>query len=266
MSAARNPFNYPLNPNYGHGVYHRRVRLSPEQDSNGQYILAELEDCNHGFVIKVYFDQNQVTAIEPEAKRIPLTTCAGAAKVLEELIGFGIHSASRELYAKLDLSAHCTHWLDLSIWAIAHAGRCIRTEEFSVRDYHITVPDELEEGTNTQLLLNNQPILQWHIKDWVLTHPEKYQGKPFYKGFAAWANGIDDDLEREAAFVLQKAYFVSRARLYDINSLAGEAASKHSMMLGACYSYSEPRVKIAERTAGTVRDFSDCPEQLLTFS
>ena len=79
MSDSRNPFDYPLNPNYGQGVFHRKIRFSKGNDSDGDFVFGELEDCNHGFCIKVYFSNGIVTAIQPEAKRIPLSTCAGAA-------------------------------------------------------------------------------------------------------------------------------------------------------------------------------------------
>ena len=263
--SSRNPFNYPLNPDYGQGAFHRKIRLQPLKDNSGRFIQAELEDCNHGFTLKLYFDQQQVTRILPEAKRIPLTTCAAAGQMLDALIGMNIHSPSRELYAQLDLSSHCTHWLDLAIWAIAHAGRCSASDTWHDRVYHAIIPDELEHGTQATLLLNQEVLLDWQLKDWQVIQPSAYAGQPFYKGFAAWANDIADPQEREAAFMLQKAYFVSRAMLYAIDQLAGEPASKHQMMLGACFSYSQPRVSVAQRTAGSVRDFSDNSAALLKF-
>ncbi len=261
MSDPRNPFDYQINPKYGEGVFHRKIRLSNGQDEQGLFVYAELEDCNHGFCIKIYHDQQQVTNIEPKAKRIPLTTCAGAAAPLQGLVGQIIHQDSKSLNESLNPQANCTHWLDLSIWALAHASR----QDQDVREYHIQIPDEMEGGTQAQLYVDGQLTLDWTIENWNVVTPQAYAGKPFYKGFAAWANDIQDPIEKEAAFVLQKGYFVSRARYYDIDQLAGEKANNHTMMIGACYSYSEPRVSIAERTDGTVRDFTNHAEQLLKF-
>ena len=261
MSDPRNPFNYPINPKYGEGVFHRKIRLQNGQDETGMFVFAELEDCNHGFCIKIYHNQQEVTAILPEAKRIPLTTCAGAAEPLKRLIGENIHQNSKSLNERLNPQANCTHWLDLSIWALAHASRGVKHE----RVYHIQIPDEMEGGTQAQLFVNNTLTLDWTIENWTVKTPLIYAGQPFYKGFAAWANNIQDPIEREAAFVLQKGYFVSRARYFNIDQLAGEKANEHTMMLGACYSYSEPRVSVAQRTKGTVRDFTGQAEQLLKF-
>lgn len=127
------------------------------------------------------------------------------------------------------------------------------------------IPDEMSEGTQCTLHLNNQLLLDWNVKDWTIQTPQKYHGLPFYKGFASWANKIEDAELKAAAFILQKAYFVSRARYYDIEALAGEKADNHDMMIGACYSYSPPRVHIAERTSGTIRDFTKTTENLLRF-
>jgi hypothetical protein len=261
MSDSRNPFDYPLNPNYGQGVFHRKIRFSKGNDSDGDFVFGELEDCNHGFCIKVYFSNGIVTAIQPEAKRIPLSTCAGAAGPLRDLIGKKIQDSSKALHSQMNPQGNCTHWLDLSIWAINYAAG----DYDETHTYHMQIPDELDHGTPCTLHLNQQLLMEWTVKDWVIQTPEAYHGLPFYKGFAAWANKIDDTKLKAAAFILQKAYFVSRARYYDIEALAGEKADNHDMMIGACYSYSPPRVHIAERTSGTVRDFTQQPEQLLRF-
>jgi len=261
MSDSRNPFNYPLNPQYGKGVFHRKLRFTPGSDEKGHFIDAQLEDCNHGFCIKVYHNGENVTAIAPEAKRIPLSTCEGAKKPLEALVGKSLHDSAKTLNEKMNPQGNCTHWLDLSIWAIAQAAKGLD----EVLEYHIQIPDELDQGSATKLYKNGDLLLDWHIKDWTVQKPENFAGQPFYKGFAAWANTIEDAELREAAFVLQKGYFVSRARYYDIDALAGEKANAHTMMIGACYSYSEPRVSVAERTKGTVRDFTNKEAQLLKF-
>lgn len=122
MSDSRNPFNYPLNPNYGQGVFHRKIRFSMNKDADGRYVYGELEDCNHGFCVKIYIENNTVSAIKPEAKRIPLSTCAGASGPLKELIGKNILDSSKQLHSQMNPQGNCTHWLDLSIWAINYAA------------------------------------------------------------------------------------------------------------------------------------------------
>jgi hypothetical protein len=256
MSDHRNPFNYPLNPQFGKGIYRRRIRLSHENN----YVLGELEDCNHGFSVRVYHDFSKVTSIEAQHHRIPFSTCGGAKDPLLALIGLPLGLTLQELSAKIDTRANCTHWLDLTLLAISHISCCE-----SVREYNIEVPDEMDT-TKAKVYCNGNLIHQWQLKDWTILTPENLQGNTLFKGFSAWANAafIEED-EKAAAFILQKGYFVSRARRFDLDKVAGESAKAHHMMAGACYSYSEPQASTAVRTNKTTRDFSNTPEELLLF-
>lgn len=256
MADHRNPFNYPINPTFGQGIFRRKIRLSAFEGG----VSGELEDCNHGFCVKIYHDGLNVTDIRGEAKRIPLTTCTGAEAALQNLIGTELTASSKAIIEKLDLTSHCTHWLDLAILCISHS---LRSE--NERIYEIAIPDEAVGPTNAQLFCNGELLLDWQAQDWIIQEPVKYKNNTLYKGFASWANAIDDKNDQEAAFVMQKGYFVSRARRFDIAALADEPANTHTMMRGACYSYSEPRVDFAQRTIGSVRDFTDTEEQLLKF-
>ena len=47
MTYKRNPFNYPENPDFGQGIYRRRIRL---ENHNG-WVSGDIEDCNHGFQV-----------------------------------------------------------------------------------------------------------------------------------------------------------------------------------------------------------------------
>ncbi|NRB37809.1 MAG: DUF2889 domain-containing protein [Pseudomonadales bacterium] len=258
-----NPLNYPINPDFGSGIFRRRVRLQKAEDEKGLYVLGELEDCNHGFISKVYYANNKVTDIQAQAIRIPLTTCHGALEPLKALIGSELALSAKEQMSKLDILSQCTHWLDLTLLCMQQA-----TSEERCRDYIIDVPDELSgQSTTATVRCNGEIIHQWKIQKWQIQQPETLLGNTLYKGFASWANKqfADDEKALQGAFILQKAYFVSRARPFDLKKLAGESATQHSMMIGACYSYSEPQVSEALRTKDTVRDFTDTPEQLLQF-
>jgi hypothetical protein len=257
MADPRNPFDYPINPAFGSGIYRRRIRLTSQQGS----VLGELEDCNHGFSVRVYHDFTTVTGIEAQHHRIPFTTCGGASEPLMKLIGLPVGLSSQELSAKVETRANCTHWLDLSLLAIRHISRCE-----SVREYNIAIPDEAGKATQAKVYCNGNLIHSWLLQDWIIQQPETLAGNTVFKGFSAWANtAFTDEEEKEAAFILQKGYFVSRARRFDLDILAGESASAHASMAGACYSYSAPQSGIAVRTDKTTRDFTHIPEELLLF-
>lgn len=257
FSDPRNPFNYPINPDFGHGVYRRRIRL----EQLGNSVDGKLEDCNHGFCVMVYHDGEKVTAIEPEHKRVPYTTCGGAGRELQALVGTPLGLSSQELAERVNPRANCTHWLDLTLLAIRHAAR-----NETVRQYDVEVPDEDNRATDAKVFRNNELVHHWLMRDWVLQAPEEMAGNTLFRGFSAWANSaFTDEEDKEAAFILQKGYFVSRARRFDIEKVSGESAAAHMSMRDACYSYSAPQRDSAVRTSGTTRDFTDTPEELLTF-
>lgn len=245
-----------LNPDYGKGVFRRRIRLN---GTDGQ-VCAELEDTNHGFRAKVFHDGQQVTDIQSEALRIPLSTCGGASEPLKALIGMPLDTPTKNITLAVDPRANCTHLYDLTLLAIAH---CLRGN--TSRQYDMEVDDQLEqEPAESRLYRNQQLVMTWQARDWLIS-AGPHTGNPLFKGFAAWANEAFSGDEQEAAFALQKAYFVSQARRYKMDALAGTPANDQPQMKGVCFSYSPPNIDRAIRTANNTRDFTDCPEQLLKF-
>jgi hypothetical protein len=245
-----------LNPDYGHGIFRRRIRLV----GSGAKVCAELEDTNHGFRSTVFHDGNKVTDIHAEALRAPLSTCGGAIEPLKQLIGTTLDASTKDITTRIDPRANCTHLYDLTLLAIAH---CLRGEV--TRQYDMEVEDQPSATpAESRCYRDHQLMLVWQARDWQIS-AGPHSGKPLFKGFAAWAAGAFSGDEQEAAFALQKAYFVSQARRFNVDDLAGTSADDQPHMNGVCFSYSSPNIERAVRTANSTRDFSDCPEQLLTF-
>lgn len=258
MKDARNPFNYPQNPDFGEGVYRRAIRL----EQHDGYVSGDLEDSNHGFQVQLYHDGKQVTAVKGQARRVPFTTCPEAIDPLQALVGMPLGLSAYELSKRVNPRANCTHWLDLALLALVHAARVNEP----VREYSVAVPDEDDKPTTVTVQRNGEEVLQWQVQEWVVQKPAYLAANTLFKGFSRWASDLlADEDEKEAAFVLQKGYFVSRARRFHINSMAGESANAHATMFDACFTYSEPRRSIAKRTLDTAYDFTDTPEQLLQF-
>ena len=250
--------NYPRNPGYGSGVYRRRIRLEQRDGC----VFGALEDTNHGFTVSVYHDGERVTAINAEAKRIPYTTCPGATQAIKNHVGVEIRSTLRDLNLHMPPSSNCTHLLDLTLQAIRHAA-----SPQPVKQWDIAVTDQTDtEDCICTVWRDGEQIFQWKARDLQLTDPPEFAGKPFYLGFGKWASKHFAVDELEAAFMLQKGYFVSLARLFDVEAMAGEPAlASQQGMGGACYTYSSPQIEQGVRTAGGVRDFSDADEKLLRF-
>ncbi len=252
--------DYPRNPNYGTGVYRRRIRLEQRENS----VFGALEDTNHGFTVTVTHDGERVTAIDAQTRRIPYTSCPGAVEPIKGYIGTNIHASLRELNFHMPPSSNCTHLLDLTIMAIRHAA-----SSQAVRQWDIAITDQTDTADAVCTIhRDGEKIFEWQARDLQLTAPAVFAGNPFYLGFGKWATKHFDDLdELEAAFALQKGYFVSLARFFDVEKMAGEPAlaSKEGMG-GACFTYSSPNIEQGVRTAGCVRDFTHHEEQLLKFT
>lgn len=254
MSAPYALYNRPLNPDFGSGIYRRRIRL---QGNPGQ-VIAELEDCNHGFRSVIFHDGETVTAIQPEALRVPLTTCDGALKPLRLLVGTPLTQSSRDISQAVDPKSQCTHLYDLTVLAIHHARRGTCDRQFD-----IAIPDEKDGPTEATVSLDGVVLLRWTIANWVLQNPGELNGLSLGKGFSKWASTLYQGDEQEAAFALQKGYFVSGARRYDIAKLAGLKVTDSNGI--ACYSYSPEHIGQAVRTANSTRDFTEGEAQLLKF-
>lgn len=257
---------YPRNPGYGSGIFRRRIRLTRIGLSQTgpceatEQVLGELEDCNHGFRVRVYHDGDKVVAIEPEFMRIPFTTCATADLPLQKLVGATLQSDSKVLARFARPGSNCTHLLDLSLLAIAHAGGSDNLTQWDVE-----VTDESDDASQLKVLRNGAVIHHWQAREFALTGPAPLAGNTLFKGFSGWANELFSGLEHEAAHILQKGYYVAQARRYDVDSKAGELAIQHDTMLGNCHTYSAEFASKAIRNANTIRDFTADPEQLLKF-
>ena len=255
MNTNSAPANHPMNPDYGQGIFRRRIRL---QQQPGK-VIAELEDCNHGFRSVVHHDGHKVTNIEPESLRVPLTSCSQATKLVVDLIGAQLSANNGELAQIANPKSNCTHLYDLTVLAIHHATRAE-----AERLYDIVIPDENNGQTCAQLFCNGELLLSWSVANWQLQNPELH-GLSLAMGFGKWASNKYQGEQREAAFMLQKGYMVSNARRYDMSKIQGTPATVVEGMSGACYSYMPEIVITAHRTYNSTRDFTDCEEKLLRF-
>lgn len=248
---------HPSNPDYGHGAFRRRIRLS----HSNQSISAELEDCNHGFRLNIQYRDHSISTIDVETVRYPLNTCPGAAEPLQKLIGCRLDANIDELKAASQPRSNCTHLYDLALLAMAHGQR-----PEGIRVYDVEVPDSLGADQAMTVYRDGQLVHHWLTDQQHIVEPAELLGKPIMKGFSQWSQQQFDNKDQlEAAQVLQRGFFVARARRVELNNRGGHPAIKDSMMAGACYSYSPEVIEQGIRLPGTVRDFSDCPEQLLTF-
>lgn len=260
-----NPEKFKANPDYGKGVFRRRIRLTRTQDAPlcGE-VHGALEDCNHGFQSTVQFSDGVVTAIQPRFMRIPFTTCDGAWKPLQTLIGVPITATTAELLSLSPPLSNCTHLHDLTLLAITHAGR----QEWEVQ-YDVEVTDAVNGISDLRVWRSVDGgarllIHHWQSNNYLVSSPEALKDKPLFFGFSRWANELFQGIDNEAAFILQKGNLVSIGRMLDVDGMAGSRAKDENDRT-ACFTYSPENSSNAYRLANTVRDFTHHEEQLLKF-
>lgn len=257
MMAAK-PFEMVVNPEYGSGMYRRRVRL---QHLDGQSVLAEMEDDQHGFRIVLQHNGKTVTAIHPESLRIPMTTCGGAGDVLAQLAGVPLSVSPRSLAAHSNPRSHCTHQFDLLGFAITHALR-----DVAMRQYDIAIHDVIDGVQRVVGEIDGVVVFDWQLRDHVIQTAGVWHNVNVQKGFAQWAELHLPPDQLELALVVQRGMLVSTTRRVLIEPMEGMGLLDDPMTKGVCYSYSEPVIQNAIRYGSNNRNFTHAPEQLLRFA
>lgn len=242
-----------LNPDFGSGALRRRIRLI----ATPGLVRAGVEDSYHSFRLDLSHDDGLVSDIKTHALRYPLNTCPLASEPLQRLIGLPLSTPWSDLMARENPRAHCTHLYDLFFLAMTHVSRG------GQRTYDITIPDESPGPVWSTVHRDGAEVLRWKTQAGIVLEPDALAGRPLLKGFSRWAAEQLSGDELEAAVVLHKGYFVSRARRFDIAGGAGRSVAHLEVMRGACFSYSEPRMSVAVRMAGHVIDTSSPTTPLL---
>lgn len=244
------------NADYGSGVYRRRIALNATVDG----VLAEMEDNQHGFRLRLNHDGESITALEAEVLRYPFNTCPGAVEPLRALIGTPLDIDVAALRRIIEPGFNCTHLYDLATLALAQQRRGLGR-----RMYDVVVPDERDGETSATVALDGVSVHRWRIREQRLVAPAALAGESMMSGYFKWTSRCFGGDALEAAQVIQRGYFVAQARRYDFKNSVGAPASDDNMPQGSCYSYNHGVVEQAVRT-GTTRDFSDCAEALLQFN
>lgn len=245
-----------LNPLYGQGCYRRRILLQRTDFS----VVAELEDDYHGFRIAMAHDGRHITRIEAQSLRIPTTACLEAPALLHALVGRPLTPDRRQFRQASAPRLHCTHLHDLLWLAMAQACRTSIT-----RLYDIQVPDVRAGVSRATVQLDGQEVLAWETNLDELSGPAEHAGKPLRDGFSRWVSADYCADQLEAAYVLQIAIMVARARQLDVEAMRAARTVPVKALIGACHAFQADVVARAYPVLGAVRDFSERPESLLHF-
>lgn len=238
---------------FGTGALRRRIRLLAQ---NG-LVRAGVEDSYHSFRLALRHDGKVITRIDAQGVRFPLSTCPGAVTALRDLEGESLTAPPIDVAHRHAPRSHCTHLYDLTLLAMAHALRK------GSRQYDVEIPDEHPDPVWSRVWRDGIEIHCWRTFNNKILAPRRLADHPMLRGFSLWASRQFAGDALEAAHVLHKGYFVSRARPWDVDADAGQSVAHHQIMVGKCYSYSPAVMATAIRQRGMTIDTSDQSIDLL---
>jgi hypothetical protein len=245
---AQPPDQYAAASDYGRGIFRRRIRLM-QQDG---LVTGMLDDTHHAIWVRIGHDGTVVTTVAGGFSRMPNTACPGAGIALRELRGMPLTTPLSELYGGGRPLRNCTHMFDVAALAVSHARR-----ETGTRVFDVTIPDALTGPQKVEVRIDGRIIHDWLVDDGRIVEPAAYAGRAIIGGFSAWAYATFEGDFLEAALVLQKGWFLSRARRYVVDSAPPVAlATFRATRSGVCYAYTDPQLSTAWTVPGYVRDFS----------
>lgn len=236
--------HFPINPDFGRGVYRRRLRFAC--DPRG--MVALVDDTHHSYWLSLDHDGEQVIAIDAGFMRAPTTACRGARAGLAALIGAPVAASARDIVARLPAASNCTHLGDLACWSLAQAGRSAVWE--------IAIPDQAAAPVWIEICRDGTAVHRWLVANQHIIAPTTLAGRPMMKGFIAWARTAFDDHDLLAATMLQRGLFVARGREHTVDQGEPTPLAIADGMAGMCWSYSGSRLDDAVGMLGYVRDFT----------
>jgi hypothetical protein len=242
---------------FPHGSYRRRIRVVAVSDAT---VEGGLEDDQHYFTVVVHHDGHVVTSIAATSVRAPWSTCPDAARELQSLVGMPLSDRCTAVSDWTVSRMHCTHQLDLTALAIAHAARVVAGGP-EQRQYDAEVPFGLLDGAEKTVTLarDGNPQLRWTVQGATVVAPEPFAGAP--RGFARWAETALSPDDAEAAVVLKRACSIGMSRGIDLDSYPTLADMPG--LSPVCFSMQPQRAPVAFRNRGLIRNYDAHVDDML---
>lgn len=188
--------------------------------------------------------------------RFPADTCPKAGAILEELCSLPVDIDPQALFAGGRARRNCTHLFDIAVLALTFIPKkeVERTFDFFIPDAH--GPDRI-----LRACVNGIVVHDWRVEDEIITAPASLSGIDMARGFIGQMTKVMSGVDLETALMLQKSLHVARGRLRISDQSPGRSLADAVDMLGACYTYSQPRFSVAVEVGGYIRDFSNGVEE-----
>lgn len=216
--------------------FRRRFRITPSQGR----VQTEVEDDFHCMSVIIQHDGTIATAVEPEMRRVPWTTCPGAIDQLKQTFT-GV--ALKDFAKRGEKLANCTHLHDLAVLAAGHA--------FDVAQsiYDILVSDPVEGKRRAELRCSGERLIGWTEANFEIVEPVAAAGVRL-DNMRTWIDSLDPKLQ-EAARLLRWGNMIANGRIIPL-----EQQSDATKMPPNCYTFQPQRAVIAQRV-GVIKSFSD---------
>lgn len=249
----------PTRSDFGSGCYRRAIVL----EADGAEVRGELADDFHHFAVRLRHDRERAIEVHGEDVRVPWATCPGAVEPLRRMEGTPLDRSLPDLVRHTDARAQCTHLHDLACLAVAHAARVAEGGQ-ATRRYDVAVPDREAGATRARLARDGEPLATWHVAGLGLDHvePPPLAGMPLRgAGFHRFLAGLADPDLAEAAWVFQRAIFISMGRQWDFDRMDG-AWHFAGVVGSSCHTFDPGRIGEARRRHGSVRDFAHAADRI----
>lgn len=222
--------------------FRRRIRINPAATA----VQAELEDDYHCMSVVLRHHEDVVRDVEVDMRRVPWTTCPGAAdKLKQDLRGKKLG----ELASNQGKQQHCTHLFDLSQWAAGHA------HDAQAIVFDIAVSDPVDGTSDASLDKNGETVMRWQVRGFDFVAPAALKDFGLFS-MKPWIATLSEQ-QQEYARILQWGTILSHGRTQPL-----ENQSDASRMPPNCYTFQPERAAVAKRV-GEIRDFSSLSEQPL---
>lgn len=216
--------------------FRRRFRITPQATR----VCCEVEDDYHCMMVIVEHDGQRATAILPDMRRAPWTTCPGAERQLQDTFT-GLPLAEFES-RRSEKKSNCTHLYDLAILAASHA------QDGEETVYDILVSDPVDGKRLAELRKNGSTVMSWAESEFKMTEPAELEGMMLYD-LKSWIGTLAPE-QQEYARLLQWGNMLANGRSYPI-----ELQSDATKLPPNCYTFQPEQAKTAKRV-GEIKDFS----------
>ncbi len=247
--------HYPPNPDYGSGVFRRRLRMA----AAGRVVRAVLNDPYHAMWVDLSLEGSRIDDVRAGMWRNPKNACPGAVHALRELVGMEVAAAAASIFSEGRAGRNCTHLLDLARFGL---GCHLRGETARVLD--LTVADADTAGrSRIRAEADARTIHDWEIVDGGLTDVAGFTGSTHSSAFGRAMRDRLEGIELEAALALRMAVFVAAGRAFLTDGPVPVRALDETERRGDCFAFSAPVVAGCIDNIGYVQNFTDGLVELL---